>query len=337
MIPKKQLEKIKKEIEECQNPFFFFHDDMDGLCSFLLLYRFKGEGKWHMVKQRPFIEERFAGFVPEDCDKVFVLDIATMDQEFVNKIKKPVVWIDHHTPQKISNADYFNPRIKHPNEYTPVSAICYNAVKQDLLIGAIGTTGDLSPQPYLKKFFKEHAELVGKHRDLFELTFETKFGKLIRILELNLKGKTADIKKSLVIFSRTRDFTAFLEPKTKDEKFVYERYEKLVKEYESTLGEAYKVKGDPFIFKYQEGDVTFGSDLGREIPYRIPGKKMYIIYREKSGRMLCSLRSYKINLVKFLENALTKVEGYGGGHPVAVGCNINKDDFEKFIELAKNA
>ena len=336
MLTKKQLEQIREELLECQNPFFFFHDDADGLCSFLLLYRFKGEGKYHLVKQRPHIEESFVRLVPEECDKVFILDIAVVEQEFVDKVKKPVVWIDHHSPQKISKANYFNPRIKNPNEYTSVSAICYKVVNQDLLLGALGTIGDFSNQPFLNEFFKKYKGLVGKYRDLFDITFRTKFGKLIRIIEFNLAGKTKEIKKSICIFMKTKDFVNFLEPKTTEEKYVYERYEKINKEYQQILSEGLKLKDkDPFVFVYRGGNITFGSELGKEIPYRIPGKKMYIIAREKGGRMLCSLRSRKVNLVEFLEKAFKKVEGFGGGHPEAAGCSINKKDFERFLEIAK--
>jgi single-stranded DNA-specific DHH superfamily exonuclease len=340
MIPEKQLEEIKEELIECQNPFFFFHDDTDGLCSFLQMYKFKGEGKWHMVKPRPFIDESFARFVPEDCDKIFILDIAVVEQEFIDRIKKPVVWIDHHSPLKLSKCRYFNPRIKNPDVYTPVSAICYEALKEDLLIGAIGTIGDLGDPSFMNKFLKEYKSLVGKCKDKWDITFKTKFGELIRILEFNLKGKTKDIKKSIRIFMKTKDFTSFLSPKSSDERYIYARYDKINEEYREKLEEGIKIgkkmkKGEPFIFIYREKEVTLAGELGKEIPYRVPNKKIYIICREKSGRMLCSLRSRKINLVDFLEKAFKKVDGYGGGHPVAVGCNINKDDFEKFIELAK--
>jgi len=338
MIPKKELEQIKEELIECQNPFFFFHDDPDGLCSFLLLYRFKGEGKFHIVKNRPIIEENFIRFVPEECDKVFVLDIAMIEQGFADKIKKPVVWIDHHAPQKLSKVKYFNPRIKKPDEYTAVSAICYKAINQDLLIGALGTIGDLSKQTFLSKFFKEYKSLIGNHRDLFDITFKTKFGKLIRIIEFNLAGKTKDIKKSLVIFSKTKNFTDFLEPKTEEQEYVLRKYEEIDKEYQEVLKEGMKFKKDePYVYVYKEGNVVFGGELGKEIPYRIPGKKVYIIAREKGGRMLCSLRSKKINLVEFLKKAFHSVDGFGGGHPVAAGCSVRKEDFDKFVELAREA
>jgi hypothetical protein len=44
----------------CQRPIFLFHDDADGLCSFLLLYRYKKEGKGIVVKSRPSVDSKFS-------------------------------------------------------------------------------------------------------------------------------------------------------------------------------------------------------------------------------------------------------------------------------------
>lgn len=340
MIPEKQLKEIRKELEECQNPFFFFHDDADGLCSFLLLYKFKGEGRGKIVKNRPCIDEDFIGFIPDDADKIFILDIAIVTQEFIDKVKKPVVWIDHHTPLPISGCKYFNPRKKNPEEYTPVSSICYEAVDQDLLLGGLGTIGDLATGiALLEKFFREYSPLAGKYRDLFDVSFKTRIGELLRILEFNLKGKKDEIRKSISIFMKTKDFMRFLNPKTAGEKYVYRKYEKVNEEYEALLKEALKhKKEDPFVFVFEECNFVLGADLAREIPYRIPGKRMYVICREKSGNMLCSLRTGQdINLVDFLNNALEQVEGHGGGHPFAVGCSVKKRDFDRFLELVREA
>ena len=52
----KDFQKAKKELEECKRPLIFFHDDADGVCSFLLLYRFAKEGKGVVVKSRPWVE-----------------------------------------------------------------------------------------------------------------------------------------------------------------------------------------------------------------------------------------------------------------------------------------
>ena len=343
MIPKEQLDEIKKELVECQNPFFFFHDDPDGLCSFLLLRKFKGEGEGRMVKPRPIIDESFIRFVPDDCDKIFIVDIAIVTPEFIENVKKKIVWIDHHAPREAKGCKYFNPRIQNPDEYTPASAVCYEAVKsddQDLLLGMLGSVGDLGDeQPFYKDFFERFRELVDGYRDKWDLVFRTKLGQLTKVLEFNLKGTTREMNRAIDIFTRAKDFTKFLNPETADEKFVHDKYLKVKEEYDPNLIEALKKEkdsGEVFVFIYEEKNFALGSDLAQEIPYRMPNKKMDIICRRKMDHHICSLRTGQgVDLVKFLKKALKEVNGLGGGHPFAAGCEIKSSDFERFVELAR--
>ena len=50
-LSKNQIHQIRESLDSCKNPLFFFDDDQDGLCSFLQLYRCKGEGKGIIVKE----------------------------------------------------------------------------------------------------------------------------------------------------------------------------------------------------------------------------------------------------------------------------------------------
>ena len=45
MLTKKQIKEIKEHLDKAQNPIFFFDNDPDGLCSFLLLQRYCEKGK----------------------------------------------------------------------------------------------------------------------------------------------------------------------------------------------------------------------------------------------------------------------------------------------------
>ena len=334
MIPKKQIEQIRQELNECQMPVFLYHDDADGLCSFLLLRRFKGEGDWRIVKQNPHIDENFTRFVSESHDKVFILDIALVDQEFVDAVKKPVIWIDHHMPQKISKAKYFNPRIQKINEYTPVSSICYEIAKQDIWIGAAGAIADYSIPPFFEKFRKKYPELAGKAKKIDKILYDTKLGKLIRILSFSLKGKSEDVRKAVNIIKKVKEPSEILEPIEGPLKWVYKRYAEIDREYQELLSEALKQKyGKILVFLYKEKNYSFTENLANEIVYRIPKKKIYIIGREKEDYMRLSMRSRKINLLPILNKALEQVDGFGGGHPYACGASVKKEDFNRFIEI----
>ncbi|HUS50602.1 MAG TPA: hypothetical protein VMZ91_10585, partial [Candidatus Paceibacterota bacterium] len=47
------MEEIKEHLDKSQNPLFFFDNDVDGLCSFLLLQRYIGRGKGVPIKSFP--------------------------------------------------------------------------------------------------------------------------------------------------------------------------------------------------------------------------------------------------------------------------------------------
>ena len=65
MLDKKQVEEIRDELDNCKNPLFFFHDDPDGLSSFLLLYRHIKEGHGIAFKSKPGLDARFIKKVRE--------------------------------------------------------------------------------------------------------------------------------------------------------------------------------------------------------------------------------------------------------------------------------
>ena len=46
-----QIREFKKELRDSLRPLFFFDDDPDGVCSFLLFYRFIKDGKGIIIKQ----------------------------------------------------------------------------------------------------------------------------------------------------------------------------------------------------------------------------------------------------------------------------------------------
>src|SRR4030042_2536338 len=95
----KDFDEIRKELDECKRPLFFFHDDPDGLASFLLLYRYCKKGYGVIVKSDPKVDDKFLRKVEEYMpDKIFILDIALMEQSFADNADAPIIWIDHHQP-----------------------------------------------------------------------------------------------------------------------------------------------------------------------------------------------------------------------------------------------
>ena len=335
MLSDKEIKQIREQLENCKNPLFFFHDDPDGLCSFLLLYRYVKEGHGIVFKAKPGLGVNFVRKVEEYMpDKIFILDIPIVDQEFIDKVKVPIVWIDHHGPYDRNNVHYFNPRVKDKNDGIPVTRICYEVVKKDMWIAAVGCIGDWYIPNFWDEFKKKYGNLVEKDlKDPGKIYFETTLGRLVRIFSYILKGKTSDVIKCFKILTRIDEPNEILLEETSRGKFIHKRFEKINQEYEELLNESIKQVSEDklLIYVYKENKMSFSGDLSNELLYRYPDK-IVIVGREKSGEVRLSLRSMKKVLPPIIEKALVGVEGYGGGHEYACGANVKKEDFKRFIE-----
>ena len=335
-LSKKQFKEIREHLDECRNPLFFFDDDQDGLCAFLLLYRYKREGHGVIVKTSSGITDLFTRKVQEyNPDKIFIMDIADVEQEFFDGMKVPVIWIDHHGPYERRNVSYYNPRVSNPKHNHPTSFLCYKAVEQDLWIGALGSVADWFLPPFLKEFKKQYPDLLDiKYKSPGDIIYNTKLGHLIRIFSFVLKGKHSDVMKCIKILTRISDPYEILEKKTEQAKFIYKRYEKAMEGYQPLLdGMMQKLEESAdkvIVFSYGEDKTSMTSDLSNEAIHNHPDK-IIIIAREKNEEMKCSLRSSGMNLKPLLEKALVGLKGYGGGHENACGANVHKTDFEEFV------
>ncbi|MBW2993365.1 DHH family phosphoesterase [Candidatus Woesearchaeota archaeon] len=337
MLAKKEIKEIRKELSEASNPLFFFHDDPDGVCSFLQLYRYVREGHGIIIKTTPNIGEKFLRKVEEyKPDKIFIVDIAMVEQDFIDKAKTKIIWIDHHTPLKrTGNVKYYNPRIKHPKKNVPVSYMCHQIVEQDLWIAMTGCIGDWYWPDFANKFKKEYPDLIAKPIKEAEIAlFTTELGKLVRIFSFILKGKMKDVMKCIRILTRINSPYEILRQENSAGRFIYKRFEKMDKEYQKMLKYALsegRVIDELLIYTYIHKKISFTSDLANELMHRYPNR-IVIIAREKSGEMRMSLRSKTRTVLPILTESLKGIKGYGGGHEFACGANVAKEDFNKFIE-----
>jgi single-stranded DNA-specific DHH superfamily exonuclease len=335
----KEIKKIKEELDNSTRPIFLFHDDADGLCSFLLLYRYIKEGIGVVVKSRPSVDEKFIRKVVDyEADKVFVLDLALMKQEFVNGVKRPVIWIDHHKPNELNKVTYFNPRVHKSDIIYPATNICYDVVKQDLWIAMAGCVGDWYLPEFKDEFCEKYPDLLDKNiKSPPEALFDSKLGKLVKIINFILKGDTRKVKNSVKVMTRIKSPYEILNQETAQGKYLYKIYEKINEPYEAMLKEAKKKVGKEklVVYTYQDDRMSFTGEVSNELLYRNPDK-VIIIAREKNGEMRMSLRSSDVILPPILDKVLAGLEGYGGGHEHACGACVKKEDFKQFINDLKN-
>ncbi|MBI2652270.1 DHH family phosphoesterase [Candidatus Woesearchaeota archaeon] len=335
-LSKIQIQQLRDHLDNCKNPLFFFDDDQDGLCSFLQLYRYKKEGNGIIVKTTPKLGTVFINKVKEyRPDKIFILDIAVVEQDFLDEVKVPVIWIDHHGPFERNNVKYFNPRISNWEDNHPTSFMCHQIVESDLWIAAIGCIADWFIPPFINDFKKEFPELIEKpYKYVGDIIYNARLGHLTRIFSFVLMGKTSDAMKCIKVLARINTPSEILNQETAQGRFIYKRYEQINKMYEPLIKDVLKIvekTADKLVvFTYKDDKSSFTSDLANESIYRFPDK-IILIAREKNDEMKCSLRSSKIILPPLVEKALVGLEGYGGGHEHACGLNIKTHHFEEFV------
>jgi len=162
MLTQNQINEIKEHLEKAQNPLFYYDNDCDGLCSFLLLRRYIGRGKGVAVRSFPELDAQYARKARElNADYVFILDKPVVSRDFVEEIDRlqlPLVWIDHHNVsspdlKEFKNLFIYNPTKNKEKSEEPVTYWAYQIAKrkEDIWIAVIGCIFDhFVPDFYLE-------------------------------------------------------------------------------------------------------------------------------------------------------------------------------------------
>ncbi len=336
MLTPKQIDLLREELKTAKNPLFIHDDDADGLCAFQLLYRIHREGKGIPLKTSSKLDTRLLRKVQEiNPDKIFVLDIPIVEQEFIDKVKVPLFWIDHHPPLERNKVHYFNPRIADPEAYVPTTRMAWQISQNpdDLWIAVAGCLADYSLPDLMDEFSVRYPELVPeKKADLPALIFKSPLTPIIKFFFFIQKGPNIDVHKSLKVLTKIKSPGEIFSQETSAGKFLYKRFVYINQKYEVLLEQAKKsdTAGKLFLFYYSEDQWSFTANLANELTALYP-QKIIIIARKKSGEMKCSLRA-QTPILEPLQKALEGINGYGGGHPNACGAMVKEEDWERFLE-----
>jgi len=330
---------IRKELESAQNPMFIYDSDGDGLSSFLLMYRHVREGKGVIFRyaKRQVDVDLFRKVEEIGPDKIFILDLPDVTQEFIDKAKRPIFWIDHHPIIKRMNVKYFNSLKDNPDSYIPTTQMVYEIIgnKEDLWIAATGVLADFAMPEFIDEFIEKYPDLLEKRMPIGDVLFKTKVGLLVKMFFFLLKGSTNDVRKSIKILTRIKDPFEILNQTSAAGKFLYKRFEKINNMYDELLNEAKKsaTKSRLLLFNYTEKKWSFTTNLANELAIMYP-KKVIVIARRKNGKMKCSIRA-QVPIVGALTSSIEGLDAYGGGHPNACGSVIDEKDWDEFLKRFK--
>ncbi len=322
MLTDKQLSEIRAHLEKAQNPIFLFDNDVDGLCSYVLLRRFIGRGKGVAVKSHPIIDVGYAKRVQElNGDYVFVLDRHSLGEAFVSEISSlslPIVWIDHHDvpieKHSYDNLFYYNPIHGKKKSAESTTYLCYSATKkiEDFWIALMGCIADHNLPEDVSVFVDNYSELWGKNiTQPFQALYTTGIGRLARALSFGLKDSISHVVQ-LQNFLISCKSPFDLEKELESNSAFGNKYREILDKYHLLLSEAKsKLSGNLVFFNYS-GQMSMSSDLSNELSYIFPEHYICVSYSLGPNTNI-SLRGKGVS--KILDKLLPSFEdARGGGH-----------------------
>jgi len=336
MLTKKQVKKIREHLKRAQNPIFFFDNDTDGLCSFLLLQRYIERGRGVPIKSFPELTVEYFRKIEElNADYIFILDKPVVSKEFFEKTKQfniPVVWIDHHNIDitKIPKfVDYYNPLFNENKSNEPASALCYqvNDRKSDIWIAIVGCIADRFIPNFYSNFKKEYPNLSLNSKDAFGILYNSEIGEIARIFSFALKDRTTNVVNMLRFLVKVKSPYEILKEDAKNHS-MHLRFKQINFKYQKLLEKAMSNKESNLLFFQFGGDLSIAGELSNELSYRYPNKVIVVAYI-KGAKANISIRGKKIR-----DKVLEAIEGFedatGGGHEDAVGAKIKVEDLQEF-------
>jgi len=346
MLTKKQILEIREHLEKAQNPVFFYDNDADGLCSFLLLRKYIGRGYGVAIRSYPDLDASYIKKAEQlKADYLFVLDKPLTSNAFMEEadsMQLPLVWIDHHKISKSEiskiknkNFHFYNPTLNKGKENSsePASYLAYNIAdrKEDIWIALLGCIADHYKPDFADEFGKRYPEFWGKEiKEPFDVYYRTEIGRIALALNFGLKDSISHVvqlQNFLISCKSPNDVFVELEIN----KQFRDKYDEIRKKYTQLLKEAKESESGKVVSLIYGGDMSISADLSNELSYLYSEKYVLVAYK-KGNITNISMRGKNVRAV--LEKILKKIENAtGGGHENAVGSRIRTEDLDKFQEL----
>ncbi|MBI3334112.1 DHH family phosphoesterase [Candidatus Pacearchaeota archaeon] len=349
MLTEQQLIELREHLERAHNPVFYYDNDADGLCSFLLFRRALGRGKGVAIRSYPDLNESYAQRAEEfGADYVFILDKPVLSKAFVDVLARlhiPIVWIDHHdVPGQDFNKEYdkffiYNPTRNSGKDKSaePVTYLTHRLLGrvEDTWLAVMGCIADHYLPDFASVFAKQYPELWGSGiKKPFDAYYATEIGKIAQALNFGLKDSITNVvrlQQHLVQCQQPNDVLA----EHPGNQTFRAKYSELRKRYDTLLQQAHAVLKDNLLFFSYAGETSMSADLSNELCYRHP--EMYVAVAYINGAITnISLRGRDVKHI--LEKILPEfVQSSGGGHTDACGARIRTEDLNRFKEALEKA
>lgn len=347
-IPPEQLAAFKERVLSAKRVIVFYDDDGDGLSSYLLVYRARGGDNGSTIGVRVHA----SAMVPADLalrkieenggDLVLILDKPYVEQTLLESCLLPILWLDHHEPQRTQVAaaketTYLNPRLDDDSDNRCTTHWVWHALgrEQDLWIAAIGSISDWQMTDIADAFREKYPQLLGDAPDAPHALFGQPFGELAALMQFNLKGDANEVRAAIKTFGRVESLEELIERKTPRAKLLWKRYEHFKRQYDALHTAAVRaVTDDPVLFHvFKDVETSFTGELSNRLLHEYPNK-IIVLARDENGDVKLSIRSVGTPVAPAVKQALaiSGARGNAGGHANACGGKINSEDFPAFYE-----
>ncbi|MDD5700190.1 MAG: DHHA1 domain-containing protein [Candidatus Nanoarchaeia archaeon] len=340
MLTKKQVNEIREILNNSSSPLFFFDNDPDGLCSFLLLQKFIKKGKGFPMKASLDSSEIYLRKINEfNPDCIFILDKPVISHDFFKKVQElnlPAVWIDHHEINKKDIPDfvhYYNPLFNRKKTSEPVTALCYqiNNDKNLMWLAIAGCVSDRFSPDFYREFKKKYPDLATDSEEAYDIFYNSQAGKIARIFSFALKDRTTNVINMMKFLMKAGTPYEVLEDSSLNHT-MHARFEQVESKYKKLLGKAIKIgkESKEILFFRYGGELSISADLSNELVYRFPKKVIAVAYVTGIKANISvrgkGVRDKVVESIKDLSGAT------GGGHENAAGAQMKAEDLGKFME-----
>jgi single-stranded DNA-specific DHH superfamily exonuclease len=341
MLSQNQLEEIRSHLEASQNPLFFYDNDVDGLCAFLILQRSIQRGKGIAIKSFPDLKEQYVKKVEElNPDAVFILDKAELSKEFAEQVEEkgiPIIWIDHHetkTDTEIINKTSYYTSYPSAEPTTYIAQKIFNR-QEDLWLATIGCIGDVYMPDFAEKFSKSNPEILPENIDPFDALHSTELGKIIRMLNFGLMDTITNVVNLTKYLTKAIGPYDILEENNQT-KQLHKRFKQLNDFYNKQIEKAENQldTNSPILFFQYSGNTSMSSDIANRL-YFNHKDKLVIVSFVRPEKANISIRGE--NALKTTKQLIQDIpEATGGGHENATGAMIPIEHYETFKEKIIN-
>ncbi len=340
MLSQIQIQEIRELLEQSQNPLFFFDNDADGLCSFIILQKGLERGKGIPIKSYPSLSSQYLHKIDElNPDTIVILDKAEVSKEFIEGAEEkniPIIWLDHHqthtSKELVKKTNYYNTYpSSEPTTY--IAQKIFNK-QEDLWLAMIGCISDVYKPDFATTFEKQYPELYNSQLTAFEALHATEIGRFSKMLNFGLMNTITNVVKLIKFLRETKAPYDLLEENQKTKEF-HKRYSELNTELEKLIKKAKKSTPNEkeIIYFSYAGGTSMSAILSNQLYFENPDKQIVVSFK-RPEKINISIRGKDALIIT--EKILSAIEGSaGGGHKEATGAMIPPTQLKAFEKLIK--